>query len=90
VLIFKIIQANQRDHQGLEKRLFSVSRLWQISLFDCQVLWVQYGCPYTSTPTKKDHTESLQLLYGRVQQTFLTKAARKACSPQLALRLFKI
>ena len=22
--------------------LFSVSRLWKISLFDCQVLWVQY------------------------------------------------
>ena len=24
------------------KLLFSVSRLWKISLFDCQVLWVQY------------------------------------------------
>lgn len=24
------------------KFLFSVSRLWKISLFDCQVLWVQY------------------------------------------------
>ena len=24
------------------KLLFSVSRLWKISLLDCQVLWVQY------------------------------------------------
>ena len=28
--------------KDLENLLFSVSRLWKISLFDCQVLWVQY------------------------------------------------
>ena len=28
--------------KSFEKLLFSVSRLWKIFLFDCQVLWVQY------------------------------------------------
>ena len=28
--------------KDLGNLLFSVSRLWKISLFDCQVLWVQY------------------------------------------------
>ena len=28
--------------KDLENLLFSVSRLWKIYLFDCQVLWVQY------------------------------------------------
>lgn len=34
--------------KDLGNLLFSVSRLWKISLFDCQVLWVQY-IQYTST-----------------------------------------
>ena len=29
--------------KDLGNLLFSVSRLWKISLFDCQVLWVQYN-----------------------------------------------
>ena len=29
--------------KDLRNLLFSVSRLWKISLFDCQVLWVQYN-----------------------------------------------
>lgn len=39
--------------QGFRKPPFSVSRLWKISLLDCQVLWVQYrlGLHLRSTST---------------------------------------
>ena len=39
--------------KDLGNLLFSVSRLWKISLFDCQVLWVQYklGLHLRSTST---------------------------------------
>ena len=39
--------------KDLENLLFSVSRLWKISLFDCQVLWVQYIYPLGSTLKNK-------------------------------------
>ena len=41
--------------KDLGNLLFSVSRLWKISLFDCQVLWVQYN-PLGSTLKNKDTT----------------------------------
>lgn len=37
--------------KDLGNLLFSVSRLWKISLFDCQVLWVQYTFCLRSTST---------------------------------------
>ena len=46
--------------KDLGNLLFSVSRLWKISLFDCQVLWVQYSIlyvyPLSSTLKYKDTT----------------------------------